>query len=251
MKTIERLLMTFAALILFILFFLGFLFLPLITKADDLAKPPLIEPYELPTLLNNRVDHYKTTPPLDQVNLDLNIGEIFQETLNCYPMPNRFKLDVNLVGGISNQSMINNLDNTVQGKYYAGIVLSMPLYSTTEIDRQATLEIRIRETITKNITDFVNAISMSIMAHREFGLFSSLESRAQIRVKKGVTDTKEQVDYLEKVVNAQTKVIEWDTKLEAARISLTSLCRESERNKLDGYLKDYVKEKGVKFIKKN
>lgn len=251
MKTIERLLMTFAALILFILFFMGLLFLPLLVKADDLAKPPQIEPFELPTLMGNKSENYKTISPLNQVNLDLNIGEIFQEILHCYPMPNRFKLDINLVGGISNQNMINNLDNTVQGKYYAGIVLNMPLYSTTEIDRTVALEIKIRETITKGITEFVQAISMSIMAHREFGLFSSLESRSQIRVRKGIADTKEQIDYVEKVVNAQTKVAEWDTKLEAARISLVNLCRETERDKLDGYLKDYVKEKGVKFIKRN
>jgi len=217
-------------------------------RDDTLAVPPKVEPYRLPTFDGKEVD-YHTINPLDAPNVDLDADTIYETVLACYPHPSHYKLDVELRLSASDREMIN-IDNTRQGKYYAEVVAKMPLYSTTEIERLNQMELKIRESAATNVATFNQAISMSITAHRQFGLYSSLESRAQSRVKNGIADTGEQIGFLEKVIAAQTLVSEWDSKLDNARIQLVSLCRENERDKVNAFLLDYIDKKGVKFLPK-
>lgn len=217
-------------------------------RDESLAVPPKVEPYKLPTFEGKNVD-YHTVMPIDAPNADLDADTIYETILACYPHPSHYKLDVELRLSASDREMIN-VDNTRQGKYYAEVVAKMPLYSTTEIERLNQMEIKIRESIAKNTALFNQAISMSITAHRQFGLYSSLESRSQTRVKQGIADTQEQIGFLEKVIAAQTLVSEWDAKLDNARIELIAMCRETEKEKVSWFLFDYIEKKGVKFLPK-
>lgn len=220
----------------------------LYAAVDDTLNKPEIKPFKLPTFSGQDVD-FHTTQPIDAPNADLDADSIYEVVLDCYPHPSKHRLDIELQLSASDREMIN-LDNTRQGKYYAQLVAKLPLYSTTEIERVSQMEIKMRQDIAKAVSTFNQAISMSITAHRQFGLYTSLESRSQSRVKNGLADTKEQIDFLEKTIASQALVTEWDAKLDNSRIELVAMCRETEKEKVSNFLLEYIQKKGVKFLPK-
>ena len=64
----------------------------------------------------------------------------------------------------------------------------------------------------------------------------SLEARSQKRVALGVTETPEQVRYLEKVVKAQSNLDDANAKILAARLVLAGQCREGVAEQVNAYL---------------
>lgn len=192
------------------------------------------QPFKLPTFSGEAVD-YHAVPALDSVEPRMDFDAVFATVLACYPMPSNFRLDVE-AQAVANTAELVNLDNSTQGRYYLQVVAKMPLYSTSEVDRVTQFEAGLREKIAAAVGQFFEALTYSRQSHRELGLYSTLESRAQARVQMGIVDTGEQVSYLDKTIAAQAKVSKWDTTADALRIQLSGYCRESVRPSVSAYL---------------
>ena len=221
----------------------------LIQSAFAIDAPPKLPPFELPTL-NQAIGNKQLPSPLASVNPNLHARAIYQFVKSCYPLPSRFPIQIDLVGGFSNKDIttssgINNLDQTSQGKYYAGIVAKMPLWNDSEIERIKQIELKAHELINNGVAQYLQAINMLMQAHRQLGLYSSLESRAQVRVRNGVVDTSEQVNYLDKTIQAQALVTEWEIKLDAARVGLSGLCASGDQETINDYLEQYAIDRGL------
>lgn len=207
-----------------------------ITAAPTAAPPPdeLMQPYQLPTFSGDEVS-FHTVPALPPPAPRMDFDAVFSTIVACYPVPSNFNIDVK-AQIVAQSAEIWNADDTTQGRYYARVVASMPLYSTAEIDRATQFEANIRDKIAQDVGGFFEALSRVTQAHRELGLFSSLESRSQARVKQGVAQTDEQIKYLERTIKAHQTVTTWNTQVNEMRIRLASYCREGRRNAVSAYL---------------
>lgn len=131
---------------------------------------------------------------------------------------------------------IHTLDDTEIGGHYVGIVARMPIYSVTELDREREREYQRRTQTAKLVGELIHAIAQRNAAHRMLGLYTALESRSQIRVRKGIVDSSEQVGYLEKVSAAYEQINMQRATITEKRLALVSLCRPEAAPALDEYL---------------
>jgi hypothetical protein len=189
------------------------------------------DPFKLPTY-GQAVQGIPTDSPFSS-------EDAFLRVITCLPKQTKFKLDVKLVARVNTES---NFDPELGslGKYYAGIVASIPLYSSAEIDRQVEREAKFRLQISKLVMDIAKDIIVSRKALKEIGIYNMLEERAQQRIAVGVAYTNEQVSYLEKRISAEAKYDEAMFSIEHARLALTSLCTVDKRKIVDQYLQNTI-----------
>lgn len=150
----------------------------------ETQTPPEIQPFELPTLSGEKVDYNGYINPLEPAPR-LDADGIFEQTVNCYPEPTRFNVELNLEGGLRTQGMVT-ADNTTIGREYVGIVARMPLYSANEMNREREREYLRRTKTSELIGTFLTAIATRNHARREIALYRALESRSQVRVQKAL-----------------------------------------------------------------
>ena len=74
------------------------------------------------------------------------------------------------------------------------------------------------------------------MALRALALAAAMESRAQIRVNEGIADADEQVKFLDRVIKAENDLITAESKAMDARLSMVSMCRDEEADRMNEYL---------------
>jgi len=207
-----------------------------IAEETELEKPPEVEPYQLPTMdgkeptINDHIEPLITAPSVDA-------DALFNTLLACYPAVSKWKIDVDLKAGARAGETLNTITGTDLGKNYVEIVASMPLYSSTELDRKQRNEYDLRGDTAKRVAAFVSAISSRNHAIRELALFKSLEARAAIRVQSGVTEANEQVTYLKEVAGAQDALIKSEADIMETRLALSSLCSKSNYPRINNYLK--------------
>lgn len=168
----------------------------------------------------------------------IDADEVFKTVLRCYPATSKFKLDVNLRASIRSQEVFDfsDLETSSLGKSYVGIVASMPLYSTSELDKARTREYQRRKDVAKVVAKFVSSIAARNHAVRELALYRSLEARAAVRVKHGIVSANEQVGYLEKVAQAQTTLLTQEASIMESRLMLAGMCAPVYQNKLSTWL---------------
>ena len=171
-------------------------------KASELEKPPTVQPYQFPTMLDDGADYHDK--PLALVKAPaIDADAVFSAVLACYPEKSKFDIDVDLRAAIRSRDVLDLQDtSTGLGKSYVGIVASMPLYSGKELEREKDREYSRRKDTAKAVADFIASIAGRNHAIRELALYRSLEARSAARVKEGVTEASEQVSYLEKVANS-------------------------------------------------
>lgn len=202
----------------------------------ELEKPPEVEPYQLPTMdgkeptINDHIEPLITAPSVDA-------DALFNTLLACYPAVSKWKIDVDLKAGARSGETLNTITGTDLGKNYVEIVASMPLYSSTELDRKQRNEYDLRGDTAKRVAAFVSAISSRNHAIRELALFKSLEARAAIRVQSGVTEATEQVTFLKEVAAAQDALIKSEAEIMETRLALSSLCSKTNYPRINNYLK--------------
>jgi hypothetical protein len=201
----------------------------------EARKPPEIKPFELPTLSGEKADYTGHINPLEPAPR-LDADAIFQQAVNCYPEPSKFNLEINLEGGLRSQGIVT-ADNTTIGREYVGIVARMPLYSTSEMNREREREYMRRTKTSELIGAFLTAIATRNHARREISLYRALESRSQVRVQKGIVGTDEQVSYMEKLLGAHKTLIQSEADITSARLSITGQCDEQQRPHLNTWLK--------------
>ena len=224
-------------------FLLTVVCIPILAMAEQ--QPPVVRPFMLPTFNDLKKNFQDTIPPLKKTPI-IDEDKLFQAILNCYPTKSLFGLDVTLKAGANlSNSKSNSLsmedDSFGIGSHYAGIIFEMPLYSTTENDRERERESARRQNVAQTISSFEKSFSGLNRAIRERGLNMALEKRSQVRVKKGIASITEQVGYLEKVLNAEGEVEKYKADMTAARLTLVGYCREEERRNMNNYLLSLVK----------
>lgn len=202
--------------------------------------PPEIKPYQLPRFDPAATgDHYTPIEPLKTAPA-VDYDALYTAALRCYPEPSKFGLEVELETAYRSRKTYDYTGADI-GQHYIGLVARMPLYSTTELNREREREHRRRTDTAKSIGEFLKALAQRNHALREMGLYQSLEARAQVRVSQGVADTAEQVKYLEKIAKTQESLITAETALAEHRLALISGCSDDKAGQLNDYIKDLAK----------
>jgi len=160
---------------------------------------------------------------------------VLSKMTECIPQKTKFKLELNLVGRAGTDSVYDEGMGNL-GNYYIGIVAKMPLYSSVEVERGLKWESDIRFKIGELIGTIAANVVIARKSLKEIGLYSALEKRAQNRIEVGVAYTQEQVDYLEKVIIAQSKKNAAIASIHTARMELIALCSPLYQDNINRFL---------------
>lgn len=213
--------------------------IPPLVKNPDLK----IQPYRIPTFSGKPNDFKKFAPamlPAMKVDSDL----LFNAVVNCFPERVSWGLQLDAVSGArySEANTITTFDTSGLSRYYVGIVAKLPLYSAEELNKQRQTELTRRESVAGNVKTFLSALASQRRAKRQLGLYASLEARAQERVALGLTDTTEQITYLEKVIDAQSQLDDSEAALDGSRLALSGQCRDEMVEVLNNHILSLISE---------
>ena len=205
-------------------------------------EPPKIQPYEIPTFTgeSSKTVHTELEPlvPEKAINAD----GLFQMIINCYPADSKFNLELAAVGRVTSAETFSvEDDNAGLAKSYAGIVMKMPIYSSSENYRMRETEYKRRDDTANRVGQFVSAITDRNNALRELGLYRSLENRSRIRISEGIVSASEQIGYLEKVIEAEKKLVTSRADIMKSRLSLAGQCRVETYDHVNDYLTEVSK----------
>lgn len=206
-----------------------------ICQAGD---PPAIPPYQIPTFDGQSRD-FKTPIPAMAPAPPVDGDSIFSLVVNCFPERVKWGLELDAVGGVRESAGgVSTFDTSGLAKHYVGIVAKMPLYSASEINKERQTEYERRQQVAANIKALLSGLANRRRAQRELGLYTSLEARSQKRVDLGLVEATEQISFLEKVAQAQSKLDDADAAIDGARLALVGQCRDEVANQVNDYLKD-------------
>lgn len=166
---------------------------------------------------------------------------LFSLVVNCFPERPPWGLELDAVGGLRESAGgVSTFDTSGLAKHYVGVVAKMPLYSATEINKERQTEYERRQQVAANIKTLLSGLASRRRAQRELGLYASLEARAQKRVGLGLVEATEQIGYLEKVAQAQSRLDDAGAAIDGARLALVGQCRDEVANTVNDYLKDVI-----------
>jgi hypothetical protein len=186
------------------------------------------DPFKLPLFSETKPGGIAIMPLFD---MDMALSEV----TNCLPQKSKFQIDIDLVGRASSGDIYDEDELTNLGKYYIGIVAKIPLYSSAEIEDTVRWESNLRIKISDLIGSIAEDITIAKKALIEINMYSALEKRAQKRIEIGVAYTKEQIDYLEKVLTAHSKKNAAIADIHSARLKIISLCTDEKRARVSRY----------------
>ena len=195
-------------------------------SSKPVQQPPPVKAYKLPTMAGDDLP-FRDKPAALVKATPIDADAIYQYVLDCYPETSKWKLDVNLRGQLSTLGtdfLASDAGNTELGSNYVAIVANMPLYSSTEINREKEREHLRRQDVATTVSSFMTAIASRNHSIRELALYRSLEARSALRVQQGIVDASEQVKYLEKVAGSQESLLTHHTKITETRLKLASFC---------------------------
>ena len=192
----------------------------------DAEQPPKAKPYRLPTLAGDDVNfHDQPAKPVKAPHIDSDA--VYKYVLDCFPEDSKWNLDVSLRAQLAKSGgaiLGDDGSETELGSSYVGIVANLPLYSSGELGREKEREYKRRMDVAGNVSGFITAIASRNHAVRELALYRSLEARSAIRVRQGIVEVAEQVQYLEKVAGAQESLIKDEAKIMENRLKLVGMC---------------------------
>lgn len=113
----------------------------------------------------------------------------------------------------------------------------MPLYSAEELNKQRTQEYQRRGEVATNVAALLKALADRDRALRLIGIDESVEARSQIRVYEGLAPAEEQIGYLKEVVSRTGDLVTAEASITAARLALSSQCRDELADQVNDYLK--------------
>jgi len=193
---------------------------------EEAQKPPNAKPYRLPTLAGDALNFQdQPAKPVKAPHIDSDA--VFKYVLDCFPEESRWNLNVSLRGQLAKSGgaiLGTDGSETELGSAYVGIVASLPLYSASEMSRRTEREYKRRMDVAGTVSKFITAIASRNHAVRELALYRSLEARSAIRVRQGIVEVAEQVQYLEKVAAAQESLITDEAKIMENRLKLVGMC---------------------------
>lgn len=201
-------------------------------------QPPPVKAYKLPTMSGDGLN-FRDKPASLVKAAPIDSDAVYRYVLACYPETSKWQLDVNLRGQVSSLGsdlLTSDAGSTSLGSNYVAIVANMPLYSSTEINREKEREHVRRQDTATTVSDFMTAIASRNHAIRELALYRSLEARSSLRVQQGIVDATEQVKYLEKVAGSQESLIKQHTKITETRLKLAAMCDPQNAGTLNQWL---------------
>lgn len=213
------------------------------TKTPVKTAPDTKRPHELPTYSGEReAFHAPVMPPRPSEIPDALV--LYNRALECWPVPSFFDAEISLEGRIRSDrsSFLDETTGAVRGadRYGVGIVARVPLYSAMEMHRQREREYIRRTKLADAVGSFIAILAERQKHVRKLQLMRALERRSQERVKIGVTETGEQVSYLEKVASLEGTLLQQRGQLEKSRLKLIGHCATSRADDLDAFIYPYM-----------
>ena len=199
-------------------------------------------PHELPTFSGDKPTFHAPEKPPRPGELPDARG-LYERALACWPVPSFFRVEVNLEGRVRSDRN-NYIDDTgaMRGadRYGVALVARIPLYSAMELDREREREYIRRTKLADAVGSFIAILAERQKNQRELQLMRALERRAQERVKIGVTETGEQVGFLEKVASIEGTLLQQRGQIEKSRLALIGHCAPSQADELDAFIAHYM-----------
>ena len=214
-------------------------------------KPP---PYQIP-LLDGKKDRTKAQPTDEYKLADApNARELFDMIVSCWPERSWFRGELSAEARSMRRNSAASGQSTttldpISGNYITqnstgndatiGLLLRVPLWSATELDREREREAGRRNVIAQQVGIYVSALAEYQITEREMNITKALEKRSQERVALGVADTSEQVQKLQSVSQLEGKQLLNRANLIKSRITLQGLCTQDKAWIIDEYLKRF------------
>lgn len=188
---------------------------------------------------------YKLKPTIPSLKIIKHDATLFEQVIQCYPAPSLFDMELTFQSGLRQQTGSEYYDQQgLKTNAYAGLVFSMPLYSTKERYRALHEESKRREQLAKDIANLDKAIAKKIKAKDMYQLYKALEVRSIRRVKDGFVPLSEQVGYIEKGAQQYAEFIQADAEINASIADISAFCTTDKRAAIEALLQAHVK-KGV------
>jgi hypothetical protein len=157
------------------------------------------------------------------------------------------RAEVALEGRVrTDRTQMMDSDGSVRtgGRAGVAVVARLPLYSALELDREREREYMRRTKLADATGNFVSLLAERQKHVRQLELMRALERRAQERVKAGITETSEQVGYLEKVAGLEGELLKQSGMLQKARLELIGHCSSAQADDVDRYILQYIPKTG-------
>lgn len=216
-------------------------FCALALATDDTKKP-----HELPTYSGDKPSYHAPEKPPQPGQLP-DARELYEKTLACWPAPSFMRAEVAVEGRArSDRSSVMEEDGTVRtaGRLGVALVARLPLYSALELDREREREYMRRTKLADATGNFISILAERQKHVRQLELLRALERRAQERVKAGITETGEQVGFMEKVAAVEGDLLKQSGQLQKARLELIGHCSASLADQLDRYILQFMPKGG-------
>jgi hypothetical protein len=200
------------------------------------------QPHELPTFTGEKPSYHAPVKPPKPGALP-DARNLYERALACWPTPTAMRFEVNLEGRVrTDRSSYLDENNTIRNgsRYGVGVVARIPLYSAMELDREREREYMRRTKLADSVGSFVAHLAERQKHVRQLELMRALERRSQERVKLGVTETAEQVGYLEKVANIEGALLKQRGELQKSRLELIGHCSPANADELDRHILQFM-----------
>ena len=210
---------------------------PLAALASDAQQS-----HELPTYSGDKPSYHAPEKPPKPGQLP-DARDLYERALVCWPVPTFMRAEVTLEGRLrTDRNTYLDDNNTMRSGARAGVavVARIPLYSAMELDREREREYQRRTKLADSVGAFVALLAERQKHLRQLELMRALERRSQERVKLGVTETAEQVTYLEKVATVEGALLKQRGDLQKARLELIGHCAPTQADDLDRHIMQFM-----------
>lgn len=207
-----------------------------------LASDEQKKPHELPTYSGDKPSYHAPEKPVKSTQLP-DARDLYEKALNCWPAPSLMRAEVGIEGRMrSERSQTLDEDGAFRtaGRFGVALVARLPLYSALELDREREREYMRRTKLADATGNFISILAERQKHVRQLDLLRALERRSQERVKAGITETTEQVGYMEKVAATEGELLKQSGQLQKARLELIGHCSASQADEVDRYILQYM-----------
>jgi len=204
------------------------------------------KPHELPTYSGDKPSYHAPEKPPKPGQLP-DARELYERTLNCWPVPSYMRAEVTLEGRVrTDRTQMLDSEGSIRsgGRVGVGLLARVPLYSGLELDREREREYIRRTKLADATGNFVSLLAERQKHLRQLELMRALERRSQERVKQGITETAEQVRYLEKVASVEGELLKQSGQLQKARLELIGHCSPTQADEVDRFILQYMPKGG-------
>lgn len=203
--------------------------------AADPAAPPA-PPWALPGFHGDGAD---VKPPAGAVEAPgtLDARALFDLVMTCYPTRSWWQPELALQARASGQKRSQEADTTTgqvtsTSGSYAALILTVPLYSAADIDKERERERSRRGDVAGAVGKLEKLLADRGVLRRELGIWRAVETRSAKRVATGVAETQEQINAIRSVADTEGKLRANRADLTAQTLALVGMC--ADRTDVEG-----------------